>query len=124
MKTKIIYSEIVQEPQFYLDKKGEFLPEATAFLMTGKHLDYLYKLFHTKTITYFFKTFYAGGGLGENGYRYKKAFLENLPIPKFINSELQQQIVSAEENENIENLVYSLYQLSNKEFEYMEDRAN
>lgn len=32
-------------------------------------------------VAYFFKSFYAGGGLGENGFRYKKVFLENLPIP-------------------------------------------
>lgn len=62
--------------------------------MTGKNIEYLYKLFHTKAITFFFKTFYAGGGLGENGYRYKKAFLENLPIPKFSNTDLQQMKIS------------------------------
>jgi hypothetical protein len=33
-KPKIVYSEIVKQPQFYLDKKGEFFVEATSFLMT------------------------------------------------------------------------------------------
>ena len=81
-KQKLMYSEIVREPQFYLDNDGEIFPEATSFIMTGEHLEYLYHLLHSKTATYFFKTFYAGGGLGETGYRYKKAFLENLPVPK------------------------------------------
>ena len=31
---------------------------------------------------YIFKNYYAGGGLGEKGIRYKKAFLNKLPIPK------------------------------------------
>ena len=29
-----------------------------------------------------FKKYYAGGGLGSSGVRYKKAFLLNLPIPR------------------------------------------
>ena len=36
---------------------------------------------------YIFKNYYAGGGLGEKGIRYKKAFLNNLPIPKQENYE-------------------------------------
>ncbi|WP_237022023.1 Eco57I restriction-modification methylase domain-containing protein [Helicobacter cinaedi] len=90
-KEKIVYSEIVKEPQFYLDngefKFGSFYAEATSFILSGnenfKHsLHYLLGILHSKLITYAFKEFYAGGGLGESGYRYKKAFLERLPIPK------------------------------------------
>ena len=74
LKPKIVYSEIVREPQFYLDKDGKYYPEATVFLMTGKGIESLYHAFHTVIVTYLFKRFYAGGGLGEEGYRYKKAF--------------------------------------------------
>jgi hypothetical protein len=112
-KQKIMYSEIVREPQFYLDKEGKFFPEATTFIMTGEHLEFLYKAFHTKAITYFFKTFYAGGGLGEEGYRYKKKFLENLPIPKPTeNIDL----------EGLEESIYELYQLSVAEIEFIEQQ--
>ena len=81
-KPKLIYSEIVQEPQFFFDKEGKFIPEATTFIMVGEYLEYLYDVLHSKIATYIFKTFYAGGGLGNEGYRYKKAFLELMPIPK------------------------------------------
>ncbi|MCX2808013.1 Eco57I restriction-modification methylase domain-containing protein [Campylobacter sp. MIT 21-1685] len=90
-KPKIVYSEIVREPQFYLDngefKFGHFYAEATSFILSGNKnfkssLEYLLGLLHSKLCTFAFKEFYAGGGLGESGYRYKKAFLENLPIPK------------------------------------------
>ena len=50
--------------------------------MTGEHLEYLVRFFNSKVGFYLFKTFYAGGGLGDNGCRYKKQFLEKLPIPK------------------------------------------
>ncbi|MFP6257302.1 Eco57I restriction-modification methylase domain-containing protein [Helicobacter pylori] len=85
-KEKIVYGEIVQEPRFYLDngecELGFFYAEATSFILTGEHLHYLLGMLHSKLITFAFKTFYAGGGLGESGYRYKKAFIERLPIPK------------------------------------------
>lgn len=85
-KEKIVYGEIVQEPRFYLDngecELGYFYAEATSFILTGEHLHYLLGMLHSKLITFAFKTFYAGGGLGESGYRYKKAFIERLPIPK------------------------------------------
>ncbi len=114
-----MYSEIVREPQFYLDNKGEFLPEATTFIMTGSHLQYLYNLFHSKPITIFFKAFYAGGGLGENGYRYKKAFFELLPIPKWNNTDLQNKIKKATSSDDINHLVSDLYGLNEEEFDYI-----
>ena len=111
-KQKLMYSEIVREPQFYLDNDGEIFPEATSFIMTGEHLEYLYHLLHSKTATYFFKTFYAGGGLGETGYRYKKAFLENLPVPK-PNAKINFN------QRNIDEEVYKLYQLTKEEITFI-----
>ena len=110
-KQKIMYSEIVREPQFYLDNKGEFFAEATSFIMTGSNLEYLYHLLHSKTITYFFKTFYAGGGLGGDGYRYKKVFLEKLPVPK--------DIININNENNIEKVVSQLYKLTEEEINYI-----
>jgi len=80
-KQKIIYSEIVRSPQFLLDEEG-FIPEATAFIMSGEHLNYLVQYLNSNIAAWIFKTYYAGGGLGESGYRYKKTFLINLPVPR------------------------------------------
>lgn len=77
-KPKIVFSEIVSEPQFYYDTMG-YYPEATVFFITGEKLKYLTALLNSKAVTYVFKKFYAGGEL-VGKYRYKKAFLENLPI--------------------------------------------
>ena len=76
-KPKVMYSEIVQKPQFYFDKNGQFYPEATVFIMTGEDIESLYYALHTNIVTYIFKRFYAGGGLGEEGYRSKKLSLKN-----------------------------------------------
>ena len=76
--------------------------------MTGEHLKFLYHVFHTRTITWLFKHFYAGGGLGEEGYRYKKAFFEKLPIPH-INIPLNIG------ESNAESIVQNMYGLTDNE---------
>ncbi|WQW83653.1 class I SAM-dependent DNA methyltransferase [Helicobacter pylori] len=143
-KEKIVYSEIVQEPRFYLDngecELGGFYAEATSFILTGEHLRYLLGMLHSKLITFAFKTFYAGGGLGESGYRYKKAFIERLPIPQITekNQELAdkitdgaKQILALKEKDpkantqelekEIDALVYQLYHLTDEEIKIIEN---
>ncbi len=143
-KEKIVYGEIVKEPRFYLDngecKLGYFYAEATSFILTGEHLHYLLGMLHSKLITFAFKTFYAGGGLGESGYRYKKAFIERLPIPQITekNQELAdkitdgaKQILALKEKDpkantqklekEIDALVYQLYHLTDEEIKIIED---
>ncbi|WRC78518.1 class I SAM-dependent DNA methyltransferase [Helicobacter pylori] len=143
-KEKIVYGEIVQEPRFYLDngecELGYFYAEATSFILTGEHLRYLLGMLHSKLITFAFKTFYAGGGLGESGYRYKKAFIERLPIPQITpkNQELARKITDGakailalkekdpkantqELEKEIDALVYQLYNLTDEEIKIIED---
>ncbi|MFP6309497.1 Eco57I restriction-modification methylase domain-containing protein [Helicobacter pylori] len=143
-KEKIVYGEIVQEPRFYLDNGecglGYFYAEATSFILTGEHLHYLLGMLHSKLITFAFKTFYAGGGLGESGYRYKKAFIERLPIPQITpkNQELADKITDCAERilkakakdpkantqgleKEIDALVYQLYNLTDEEIKIIEN---
>ncbi|GAA8402642.1 class I SAM-dependent DNA methyltransferase [Helicobacter pylori] len=143
-KEKIVYGEIVQEPRFYLDngecELGVFYAEATSFILTGEHLHYLLGMLHSQLVTFAFKTFYAGGGLGESGYRYKKAFIERLPIPQITskNQELAHKITDCTERilkskekdpkantqrleKEIDALVYQLYHLTDEEIKTIED---
>ncbi|WP_231174822.1 class I SAM-dependent DNA methyltransferase [Helicobacter pylori] len=143
-KEKIVYGEIVQEPRFYLDngecQLGYFYAEATSFILTGEHLRYLLGMLHSKLITFAFKTFYAGGGLGESGYRYKKAFIERLPILQITpqNQKLAHKItdcakaiLEAKEKDpkantqqlekEIDALVYQLYNLTDEEIKTIEE---
>ncbi|MGJ0159148.1 class I SAM-dependent DNA methyltransferase [Campylobacter coli] len=140
-KEKIVYSEIVKKPQFYLDTNLNFYAEATSFILTGDNLKYLIAFLNNDFVAFIFKTFYAGGNLGENGFRYKKAFLEKLPIPK-INSKNQKiadelvnsvdEILKAKEQDKnantqelenkINSLVYKLYNLTEDEIKIIEGR--
>ncbi|TDJ90559.1 class I SAM-dependent DNA methyltransferase [Campylobacter lari] len=140
-KEKIIYSEIVRSPQFYLDTKLNFYAEATSFILTGENLKYLIAFLNNDFVAFIFKTFYAGGNLGENGFRYKKAFLERLPIPKINskNEKLANELISLvdeilvlkEQDKNantktqedkINSIVYKLYNLNEEEIKIIEGK--
>ncbi|MDB8629575.1 TaqI-like C-terminal specificity domain-containing protein [Streptococcus mutans] len=111
-KQKILFSEIVNSPKFYLDKTKKFVPEATAFLISGenKTLEYLLDWLNSYTISYIFKKFYAGGSLGDKGYRYKKEFLLKLPIPLKI---------SDDNYNNNEKLIQERLQFSEEEINFI-----
>ena len=138
-KEKIVYSEIVRKPQFYLDTNLNFYAEATSFILTGEHLKYLIAFLNNDFVAFIFKTFYAGGNLGENGFRYKKAFIEKIPIPK-INAknqkianeikilaseilELKKEKADTKELERkLDELVYKLYDLNEEEIALIENK--
>jgi adenine-specific DNA-methyltransferase len=132
---KIIFSEIVSEPQFFYDEQGYF-PEATVFFISGKHLKYLTALLNSKTVTFLFKSFYMGGEL-VGKIRYKKAFLENVPIPipsqeieNIIDFKVDQILALKKEDaaadtsvleREIDVMVYELYGLSEEEIKIVEE---
>jgi len=137
-KEKVIYQEIVMEPSFAYDNNNFYI-EATGFIMVGKDLKYILGLLNSKPVSFFFRNYYAGGGLGEKGYRYKKAFLENLPIPAITsaNKGIVDKIVDLVDriillkNQDINNdisnlereineLVYKLYDLTQDEIKIIE----
>ncbi len=136
-RDKICYSEIVRQPQFFYHS-GSFYVEATGFLMTGKYIKYLCGLLNSKPGEFFFRKYYAGGGLGSETYRYKKAFLNNLPVPAITksNRELIEQIEESvdklliikskglddiELSSHVNQLVYRLYDLTDGEVKIVEN---
>lgn len=132
-KPKLMYSEIVQEPHFYYDDNTHFYPEATTFIMNGDNLKSLLLILNSKLTFNIFKLFYAGGGLGENGIRYKKAFLLNLRLPKLdetansiLESYYEMLLVNNFQMETccvilneVENYISKLYNLSQSEIDYL-----
>ena len=78
-KEKIIYSEIVSEPRFVYDS-NKFYMEATGFILNSSkiNLKYLVSLLNSNLLFWYFKE--IGYNLGGKGFRYKKIFIEQLPI--------------------------------------------
>ena len=82
-KQKILFSEMVSSPQFYLDCQN-FLVNDTVTFISGENLESLTIFLNSKIIFSIFKLFYAGGGLGNTGIRMKKTFLQKLPLPRIV----------------------------------------
>ncbi|WP_081759135.1 TaqI-like C-terminal specificity domain-containing protein [Thioalkalivibrio sp. HK1] len=130
-KEKIAYSDISTSPRFYLDRKNIYFTN-TAYILTGQNLIFLLGVLNSKLFTFIFKQFYAGGGLGDHGYRYFKLFLENVPIPypskrktiikkqveKYVEC-IMDDVSIGQRNEildsRIDQLIYEYYELTDKE---------
>ena len=89
-KEKIMYGEIVPEPRFVYDN-GTYYMEATGFILNSATLNikYLLALLNSKILFWYFKD--IGYNLGGKGYRYKKMFIEQLPI-KFTDNLKEEKI--------------------------------
>ena len=141
-KEKVVYSEIVRSAQFFYDNSKINYVEATSFLMTGLNLKYICGILNSQSGEFFFKKYYAGGGLGEKGYRYKKLFLEQLPIPPITSSNeiivnkienLVEKIIEKKKvnsvsdttklEQEIDKFVYALYELTVEEIRIVEGRG-
>jgi hypothetical protein len=134
-KEKLVYAEIVYDSAFSFEK-NKLYPEATTFILTGENLKYLMALLNSKLLTYSFRAFYAGGDLRGKTFRYKKVFLEKLPIPKILKEsqqpfiDLVDKILSAKQENpkantsalesKIDKLVYQLYELTEEDIRIIE----
>ena len=67
-------------PKFHLDTNG-YYPEATLFLITGEDLDALLCYLCSDIGFFIFTKFFAGPQFDATGFRYKKEYITNLPVP-------------------------------------------
>lgn len=130
-KEKIVYPDIMRLPKssnvfsdfpyMYLEKQGYFA-EATAFVMSGENIRLVLAVLTSEIGIYAFINFYSGPIFDNKGFRYKKAYLENLPIPKVNLPKLDTcidyahvlrrsniRLVSRYFEQIIDSLVYELY---------------
>jgi tRNA1(Val) A37 N6-methylase TrmN6 len=91
-KEKIIWGEISDKPKFAFDDTGYFA-EATTFLMTGEKLKFLLAILNSRVSEWYFNLIGTTTGMGTN--RWKKYKIELLPI----------KVPSAEQEKDIEGLV-------------------
>jgi type II restriction/modification system DNA methylase subunit YeeA len=133
-KPKIIWGEISDKPKFAYDDSN-YYAEATTFIMTGEKLKFLLAILNSKVSEWYFKLIGTTTGMGTN--RWKKYKIELLPI-KQPSEELEKQIENLvneilennkknllAENTALENqidqLVYRLYNLSSEEIQIIEN---
>ena len=78
-REKLIWIELVGNGRFAYDNSRIYC-EATTFIMTGKHLKYLCIILNTNIISWFLQRIAPTSGMGT--LRWKKIYVETIPIPK------------------------------------------
>ena len=133
-KPKIIYAETTISPNFYYDNEN-FIAEKTNFIMTGENLKYIMAVLSSKLGFYIFYNFYSEITLGDVGFQYRKSSLEEFPIPE-VDKKTEKEIVNLVEKviegkkkgidtrefeEEIDKIVYGLYDLTEEEINIVEN---
>ncbi len=135
-KEKIVWQRVTQRPKFAIVPSG-ILCENTTHFITGSHLEFLIGVLNSKLFEFGFYKFYMGGGIeGE----IKGEFIGRFPIPPVTsnNHQIVSQIIKLVDEifnlkqthscsvnttklENqIDQLVYKLYNLTQEEIELIE----
>ena len=133
---KIVWGEISDKSKFCLDRDGEYVPEATTFMLSGEKLILLLAFLNCSVSEYMFSDIGTTTGVGT--VRWKKFKIEQLFVPRDINEEIAKSIEaqceriisitaqhgSAVEEEHIlNNLIYQFYGLSDSEIQYIENQV-
>ena len=134
-KPKIIYAETTISPNFYYDNEN-FIAEKTNFIMTGENLKYIMAVLSSKLGFYIFYNFYSEITLGDVGFQYRKSSLEEFPIPE-VDKKTEKEIINLVEKiiegkkkgidtreleEEIDKIVYELYNLNENEIKIIEGK--
>ncbi len=132
-KEKLVWIELVENGRFAYDNSGIYC-EATSFIMTGDCIKYLCTVLNTKLIRWFLQQTAPTSGMGT--LRWKKVYVELIPIPKLSAGEQQsfiellERVLTAKEIDPIANLsaieakidllTYQLYELTASEIAAVE----
>jgi type I restriction-modification system DNA methylase subunit len=85
-KPKLIWLTLSDKPKFSFDMSGYFTNDST-FIMTGDSLKYLCAVLNSKVSEWYFDKIATSSGVGTN--MWKKAYIEQIPIPKIPNEEMR-----------------------------------
>src|SRR5690606_14689373 len=113
-KQKIVWGEISDKTKFAIDLTGEFVAEATTFLMVGNSLLYLVSFLNSKLSEYIFSKIGTTTGVGT--VRWKKFTIEQLLVP----------IISPEKQKYYEEIANQIikYQTNKIKIQQLETQLN
>ena len=125
-KPKIVWGEISDRTKFALDANGDFMEEATTFLLTGRSLEYLVCFLNSPLSEYCFSKIGTTTGVGT--VRWKKFKLEQLSVPtdnideQFFKKRLAEYVRTKDCSilNDINNRIYKICGLSTEEVAFIE----
>jgi len=139
-KEKAVWKEMSLNPTFSYDKNGMFCVD-TGRILTGERIKFFLGLFNSRLFKLSFAKYYAGGGLGDKGIRFKSEFMKEYPVPEitsqnitFVNiiEKVADEILCSRSQDTcpdttawereIDEAVYRLYDLTDDEIGIIEGR--
>lgn len=132
-KEKIIYPETTFENNFFLDKNNYFI-DKTAFILISKNSKFLISVLNSSFFKFVYKKLFSSIELGQKGFQLNKFSFEKFPIPQnpekeqepFINlvdiilAKKEKGEDTSDEEKEIDQMVYKLYELTDEEIEIVE----
>lgn len=127
---KIVWGEISDRSKFAYDFNGEYVPEATSFLMVGEKLPYLLCVLNSPLAEWFFSKIGTTTGVGT--IRWKKYTIQELLIPypsndlieticSYVESYVSGLISIKELAEQANSKIYQITGLNPEEIKYVEN---
>ena len=123
-KPKIIWGEISDRSKFSFDKNGQYVPEATTFLLVGNNIQGLYAFLNSSPAEWYFSK--LGPRTGEGTIRWKKYTVEQIFAPHL--SELQMSQINYILSDKLDDIAilinewfYEFYGFSQEEIQYIND---
>ena len=132
-REKLMWREISKTGMFVYDTQ-KFYPLSTVFVMTGASIQYLLAVLNSHLISWYMPNIAVN--LGDTGLRWRKTYVEKIPIPKISKAEqvpfiqLVKKITAAKQTDpaadttvdekKIDRLVYQLYGLTEEEIKIVE----
>ena len=128
-KPKIVWGEISDKTKFALESKGDFVVEATSFLLIGDNLDWLVCFLNSPLSEYLFSKIGTTTGVGT--VRWKKFKLEHLYVPTdnidtdFFKESLTSYLMTKDASclATINQRIYEICGLSAKEISFIEEQV-
>lgn len=127
-KPKIVWGEISDKSKFAFDFEGRFMPEATTFYMNGENIEFLLAALNSLLSEWFFSKIGTTTGVGT--VRWKKYTIEQLLVAKPEKELLKKYLIVFDNFKNNKitvsdfeeysnNLMFSLYKLTDKEISFI-----
>jgi hypothetical protein len=132
-KQKIVYpglmriakSNSINFPRFALDLEQNFFFGNDCYFIVGKHIEYLWLILNSTLLGYLFR--YYIYSFDETGFKIFTDYFKDIPIP-MPDNEMQNKtsklIKEKTTIEEINKLIYSLYDFTNDEIQVIENSVN
>jgi len=135
MRDKIVWQRVTKVPMFCLVETNNFVLDSAAFLLKDEKPTCLLAILNSRLVKWIVETFVHK--LGDTGYLLSNQYVEQLPVPEIqktkqelfvdlidkilVAKKLDSLVDISEREKEIDYLVYSIYDLTQKEIRLIED---